>query len=58
MSEFRHSGIYHVCSDFNEEKKKVPQYLVDSAKALAAALKSWTHKRDVSVVRNTAPCTQ
>ena len=40
--------------DFNEDKRKVPQYLVSGAKALAAALKSWTHKKDVSCQLNSA----
>ena len=33
--------------DCNEGGKKPPWYLVEGAKALSAALKTWTHKREV-----------
>ena len=36
--------------DCNEEDKKPPWYLVEGAKALSAALKTWTHKREVGCI--------
>ena len=37
-------------ADCNEEDKKPPWYLVEGAKALSAALKTWTHKREVGCI--------
>ncbi len=42
------SNVIIVNTECSEESKKPPWYLVDGAKAMMTALRSWTHKREVS----------
>ena len=40
-----------VCvTDRREDDQKIEDYLMEGARVLATALKSWTHKKDVSIL--------